>query len=628
MDVQTPAAEERHADGAPPNDGVRLEKGSTVGSRFVIDEQVAVDVHGTIYKAVDEKSGKTIAILMLDPDVVGDRAATERLRTAVKGATEMVHKNVLGVFGMGKEGRLRYVAREFVDGQTLADLLEKKAAAGKQFTLKGAYNLIAHVCNGLQYGRERMAHGTLRPSVVLINRLGRVKIADFGFAELRGAFVGRREVLSRWDAPCFPDADGVLADDLHALGIVLYGLLVGAPPAGPDIAAEADARLPAALADVIRRSLAGAEMRFSDPNELKSELMQAIESVRSGDASGVGPTPGLAGAPPAPGALDEDDVDDEDVQPAADAPAPAPKPAGGGFVIPELRPAGADVDDGTTQRWLLERDGIDYGPFSSKQIVDQLYKEEITAETILFDIETDRRLPMSEFEIFSETLVAWIHEKDQREKRRAEEAREAAIRRRTRIVLGSIFAVLVVVGGGFGGWFWYQSTLPVPQRAGLAGLVTSMKVGLPAVNLPEELPETAAEIRERRAREASDRANRAAAVERAQIAAEERLAASSTLDAAGTGGGTGDFDRGAFDRAVASRQGRYFKCLQDEVRRDPKIRSLTIEITVLPSGKLINVKMPSGTSRGQSCVRRALSGLAVPSFGGSNVKVKLPFQFQ
>lgn len=631
MDSVQSATDERTPEGAPPDDGARLKQGATVGNRFVIDEQIHVDVHGAIYRAVDEKSGKTIGILMMDPAVVGDRAVTERLRTAVKGATEMVHKNVVGVFGMGKEGRLRYVAREFVDGQTLADLLEKKGSAGKQFTLKGAYNLIAHVCNGLQYGRERMPHGTLRPSVVLINRLGRVKVADFGFAELRGAFVGRRGELTRWDQPCFPDAEGVAADDLHALGIILYSLLVGAPPATVDIGAEADARLPERLAGVVRRCLAGASERFDDPNELKSELMAAIEGVRSGDASGIGTSPGHLGAAPVhPGPIDEDDAEDEDaVQPALGAPPPSNlSKAPTGFVIPELRSAGANQDDGTAQRWLLERDGVDYGPFSSKQVVEQLYKEEIGSEVVLFDIETDRRLPMSEFEVFSDTIVAWIHEKDQREKRRAEEAREAAARRRTRIVLGSILAVVVLVGGGFGGWFWYQSTLPVPVKAGLADLVTAIGAGLPPVNLPEELPETAAEIRERREREAAARAGRVAAVERAQVAREEALAANNVLDAAGTDSGSGDFERSAFDRAVASRQGPMFKCLQDEVRRDPSVKALNVEITVLPSGELINVKMPGATSRGETCVRQSLRGLRVPSFAGTNVKVKLPYQFQ
>lgn len=658
--VQSPTNDERSPGASPPADGSPLKQGAVVGNRFVIDEQVHADVHGILYRAVDEKTGKTIAILMLDPAVVGDRGVTERLRAAVKTATEVRHKNLLGVFGMGKEGAHRYVARDFVDGQTLADLLDKKASAGKQFTLKGAYNLVAHVCNGLQYGRGQMDHGTLRPSVVLINRLGRVKLADYGFAELRGAFVARRDQLNRWDRPCFPDAEGVAVDDLHALGVMLYALLVGAPPETVDVAAEARARLPESLAAAVARCLVGAEQRFADPNELKVELMQAIEAARGSERSGVGPSPAaMAGEDDAADedAADEDDDDEMEVRPVAgsppDAPAPPPsaasaappgpapaagdgKAAGGkrgkkakagGFVIPDLGPGGGGEDDGTTQRWLMEQDGIDYGPFTGKQIVEKLFKEEITASTVIFDIETDRRLPLSEIDLFEDALMAWVHEKDKREKRRVEEAEQAAARRRTRIVLGTILFLLVTVGGGFGGWFFYQSTLPTPVKANFAGLVSVMRVGLPPVSLPEQLPETAAEIRERLEKEQAERLAKASAAERARIAREEQLAAASNLDATG-GGGSGRFDRGAFDQVIGGRQGNMVRCLQDEVRRNPRLKSLTVEITVIPTGELINVKMPGASGRGESCVRGALRGLRVPAFAGSNVKVKLPFQFE
>lgn len=616
MDTQSPAAEDSSLE--PGQVEPTLGSGARIGNRFVIGEQIREGVLGASYRSTDEKSGKTISILVLDPVLVSDRGTTERVRAAVKSATGLVHKNVLGVFGMGKEGRRRYVAREFVDGQTLAELLAKKAAAGKQFTLKGAYNLIAHICNGLQYARERMTHGTLRPSVVFINRTGRVKLADFGFADLRGAFLARRDQLDAWDRPCFPDEDGVAADDLHVLGVMLYALLTGRPPETLDVRAEATARLEAPMAELIGRCLIDAPDRLADPNELKRALMAAIDSHQGLQMSSPGQEAPIGRTAPLPVSELEEDVPPVSGRPPSKAPA--------GFVIPELNTAGSQEDDGTVQRWLMEKDGIDYGPFTSKQVVEKLFKEELHAESVLFDIETDRRLPLSEFEVFDEALRAWIHEKDQREKRRAEEAEEAAARRRTRLLLGTILTIVVLVGGGAGGWFLYQSTLPSPTKARLAALVMPMRGALPAVSLPEELPETAAEIRERREKETRDRRHAAAAAERAQIAREERLAASSTLDA--TGGGSGKFNRAAFDRAVAGRNGKLVKCLQNEVRRDPKLKSVTVEITVIPSGQLIGVKMPGGSARGQTCVRRAFAGLRVPAFAGTNVKVKLPFAFQ
>ncbi len=608
-------------------ESVRLKQGDIVGSRFVIDERLREDVTGTMYRAVDEKSGKKIAILMMDPATAGDKAATEALRTAVKAATELAHKNVVSVFGMGKEGRRRYVAREYVDGQTLAALLDKKATAGKQFTLKGAYNLIAHVCNALQYARATLPHGTLRPSAVLINRTGRVKVSDFGLAGTRPALEARRDALSPWDAACLP-AGAEHTDDLYAVGVMLYCLIVGRPPEGPvptlpDATAQ---KLPTALAEVLRRCVdPDPAQRFAEPAELKAELLQVVEAARGGERR----RPAVETPTEAAASIEVLDGTPMPARPGQAAPRAKkkarPKEAGG-FVIPELKAPSQADDDGTVQRWLVERGGTDYGPFTGKQVVEQLFKEEITGETTLYDIETDRRLALSEFDVFTEALVSWIHEKAEREKRAAEAASEAAAKRRNRILLGVMLGTVLVVGGGAGGWAWYRSTLPKPVKAHLGTLVTPMQVALPTVTLPEELPETFAEVEARKAKVAARTAKRRTAAERRRMEEEARLAASSEL-VVGSGDG-GKFDRSAFDRVIAGRNGRLMKCLQDEARRDPDLSAVEVHITVLPRGDLINVNMPGGTSAGSSCVRAALRGLKVPAFDGTNVKVKLPFNFR
>jgi len=678
---------------SPQPEFVRLKQGDTVGSRFVVDERLRDDVIGPIYRAVDEKSGRKIVIVMLEGVLATDGASTDELRTSIKAAAGLAHKNLVSVFGLGRENKRRYIAREFIDGQTLAELLEKKSEAGKCFTLKGAYNLVAHVSNALQYALPHLAHGTLRPGNVLINRTGRVKVADFGLGALRAGLVDLRASLGRWDAMCFPrgaaggaaggpaaaagplevhdthDADlnieGMLdtaeaaggapaagsasatrfaADDLFALGAILHALLAGRPidPDAPTVAPDVARRLPEGLEQVLLRCWGGEGVtRFRDPNELKTELLHIIEANRGPERDGEGDalrpessivsledSPSVSSAPAVPPPVRAPGTKPGPGKAAPRAARMRPEPAvdGGGFVIPELRTAGVVEDDGTTQRWLVEKQGVDYGPFTSKQIIEKLFGEEIVADTNLYDIETDKRLALSEHSLFDDALVSWVHEKAERDKRRAEEAREAADRRRTRTFMSIGIGLLIIVGGLGGGFAWYQSTLPKPEKAHLAGLVAKWTGTLPQILLPDEAPETVAETAERTKARQVDASMKRVRDEARKIVEEARLAASSELDGTMPGGGTGkSFDQDAMNALVAERNPQIIKCLQEEIRRDPGRRNFEIKATILPRGDVINVRMEGGTPSGNSCVRSALGSLKVPPFDGTNQALRLPF---
>ncbi|MBU0554143.1 protein kinase [Myxococcota bacterium] len=623
IETLSPSAAESRSVAPPPRE---LKRGERLGARFVIDERLRVDVMGVVYRAVDEHSGKALALTVLSPRLAEDEAVAEALRAAVERARGLTHRNIVVTYGMGKDvSGCVYVAREFVDGQTLTDALERKAKAGKRFTLKGAYNLIAHICNALQAARPVMHHGLLRPSSVLVNRTGRVKLGDFGLEALRPALVEGQRDLSVWDAPFFSPLSPPL-DDLQALGHLLFALLTARPPltSARRLPEEGVAGFPEALRDLFARAVDPAHpARFPDPNALTAELLHLVETVRSTiepqrPPTAPPPVPApSASAPPAPSAPP---------RPSMKPPAPPAPPSlrsGGGFVIPDLKAKPREIaDDGTVPRWLVERDGIDYGPFTAKDVITQLFKKETTPETLLYDVETDRRLPLSEFTVFDEALVAWLHEKAEREKQAMEAAVAAASRRQTRIIISIILLLVVGGGGGVGGWFYYQSTLPTPREGRLHTLVAAFNAPLPNITPPEELPKTEAELREERERVLAHRRSAAAAAERAQIAKEEQLAAASELSMSGSGR---RFNNDALNQAVAGRTGRLTKCLQDEARRDPNLKSVGVSFTVIPKGDLINVKMPGATPKGSRCARQALAGLKVPAFDGANVKINLPF---
>lgn len=616
MKLETPGTPDLQPSPPPMPEGkaTPLKQGDTLGGRFVVDETLGSTPVGSAWQAVDQKSGRRIVLHILDPALLTDRARTEQVRAAVKKATSLAHKNIAGTFGMGKQGDWRYVAREFVDGRTLAGLLEKKAEAGKRFSLKGAYNLVAHVCNALQAAHEHLPHGLLRPSCIHVNRQGRVKIAELGLGDLRAAVIPHASRQPDWDRAFLNAEPDPARSDLRALGLLVLTLLTGRPAVADAELSEVLMGMPDGLIDVVAGALDPAHHAAVDsPRAFKAALQAATAGARAeadSSAPEVAPPP-----PPSPA----------DVMSSAPPPPAGPPAARGLPTVPGAAPAADDVpDDGTLQRWLVRKDDTDFGPFTHKEVVDQLFAEEIDAETELYDIETDRRLTFSEFSAFEDDLVAWIHEKAKREKARAEAAAKAKARRRNRLLLTFVGGPLLAIAAGVGGWLWYQSTLPKPERAYLPQLVTRINGTLPAVTLPEEAPETLAEKQARKKAAADARATRAAQAEARKVAREAKLAAQSELS---VGAGTGKkFDSGAFNRLISKRSGRLTKCLENEARRDPNLRSVTVKMTIIPRGDVINVSLKGGSSRGNACVRSALSGLKVSAFDGTNRKVSLPFQ--
>lgn len=299
----------------------------------------------------------------------------------------------------------------------------------------------------------------------------------------------------------------------------------------------------------------------------------------------------------------------------------APVASPGGFVIPDLGYHSAL--DPEALRWIVRREGLDYGPYSSNQIVQQLFKEEIDTEQLLFDVETEEIRPISDIEFFEEILHKWAHERAARLRKKEEEEIAKKGRRRNAIINGTLLGLILLIGGSVGGYFWYQSTLPTPVRSDIAQAITPFEAALPAAILPDEAPITEAE-RIEKARSAS----RAAAVararaEQAKIRREREIAESSNLDlSAGDGA---KFQLKALNGAVAARHGRLSKCLTAEARRDPTAKVLKVKMTALPQGQVLNVSLVKGSAGGNRCVREALDGIKIPPFSGTNRTVTLPF---
>ncbi|HEX9101789.1 MAG TPA: serine/threonine-protein kinase, partial [Polyangia bacterium] len=417
--------------------GARLANGVRLNDRYEIEELLGRTPYGESYRARDLASGQLVTIKALNPALIADGATMERLTREVQVASQLDHKNIAATYGLfgAQVGAdpVAYLACEFVDGQTLRDMLEKKRASGRAFSLKGAYNVIAHLCNALVYAHGATVHGALTPDSVMVNSAGRVKLGDFGLARtLKPLDNFQAQVAAGTMAALAPEmmSNPEAADaraDLYSVGVILFELLTGRTPADsferPSVAAPG---VPAAVDPVVEMCLKPSpDERYADAQTLKDALQQALAADLAGPnaqaAAAIAMPPGAAPqAPkkpmpmvntptppprPAMSSAPKTPVPPPRPQPQAplaSAPPPQRTPAPSS---PQRRPsleqaavpqsfnvdAALSAVDDTHERWLIQKDKLDFGPFTMKEVRSQIEQGKIRGEHVIIDTENGQR---------------------------------------------------------------------------------------------------------------------------------------------------------------------------------------------------------------------------------------------
>ncbi len=414
-----------------------LATGTVVGGRFEIERAVGEDALGAILAAKDQKTQRPIAVRVLSPGLIATDDAVEVLRKHVKVAAGIQHRNVVATYGMGtdKQSGSRYVANEWVDGQTLGEVVAAKAGSGEPMSLRGAYNVVAHVCRALEAVRAKgSCHGALRPTVVYVTKSGRVKVGNLGvdLAVVQAAGpaalgAGEQAFLApEVKAGAHPDT----RSDVFGIGGLLYAMLTGRSPLDEFVApSEAHPEATPEVDAVLMRCLgADPASRFASPSELRDALValatqkEVTASHDEEDFGGeahvdvdIGSVPPPAPATPrvtpprpasAPAAAASPQVGQ---RVALDASFRAPVEA----VVPAMS---AEVDLGAllskitendAPRWMVVKDNLDHGPFSGRELVNLILKGEVLAEHGLLNMDTGERRKVGEAPEFSEFCEQW-----------------------------------------------------------------------------------------------------------------------------------------------------------------------------------------------------------------------------
>ncbi len=234
---------------------------------------------GAVYQARQPALDRVVALKILPPQTAGGPGFVERFNREARALARLNHPNIVGVYEFGQVNGLPFFIMEFVDGLNLRQL----ERAGK-LSAREALQIVPQICDALQFAHdEGVVHRDIKPENILLDKKGRVKIADFGIAKILGnttevdltgtqSAIGTPHYMApeQMEKPTTVDHRA----DIFSLGVVFYEMLTGelplgkfAPPSSRKI--EVDVRLD----DVVLRALEkDPERRYQHASQVKTAV--------------------------------------------------------------------------------------------------------------------------------------------------------------------------------------------------------------------------------------------------------------------------------------------------------------------------------------------------------------------
>jgi eukaryotic-like serine/threonine-protein kinase len=208
---------------------------TVLNDRYEIQQRIGRGGMADVFLARDLLLDRLVAIKVLFPEFATDPNFVERFRREAQSAANLTHPNIVAVYDWGKYANTYFMAMEYVQGRTLADILRANGHVNSVQAAEIANEVAAALGNAHASG---VVHRDIKPANILIGANGQVKVADFGIARAMNApsennltQVGSVMGTATYFSP--EQAQGAQPDprsDLYSLGIVLYEMVAGKPP--------------------------------------------------------------------------------------------------------------------------------------------------------------------------------------------------------------------------------------------------------------------------------------------------------------------------------------------------------------------------------------------------------------
>jgi serine/threonine protein kinase len=209
-----------------PGEGDRL-------AAYLLEARLGEGGMGVVFRAVRETDGEVVALKLLRPELAEDDVYVRRFEREGRAASGLVHPHLVSVLDTGSHGGRRYLVTSYVEGASLADVLEEGVLSGGSVVrLAAGVGSALDALHGIG-----LVHRDVKPSNILVDERGRSLLTDFGVARgdadtaltAPGRVVGTVDYLAPEVIRGKPSSP---ASDMYALGCVVHECLAGTPPFG------------------------------------------------------------------------------------------------------------------------------------------------------------------------------------------------------------------------------------------------------------------------------------------------------------------------------------------------------------------------------------------------------------
>jgi len=619
------------------------------GERFEPKQLLSKDLFGEVHIAMDVKNKRRVGLRLINNDLVASEAVMDQLRNEMMTASTFVHRNVLTTYGMGRgpDGRV-FVSLEFIEGERLEALLLRRKKSGKHFSNRGLYNIAANILNGLEYIHTKSFHGALSPRVILVNRSGRIKVGEIGLSSLLLAappahFAKFPE--SRFLAPEVRNRPGRMdaRSDIYGVGALLYYILTNTLPVGNVPAREKiKPEIPAKIYDIIVKAMdPDPARRFATAVEMRNLLREVAHSRDS------------ALPPPPEGETVDDDIAIDIVIEAAMAPSPqasapgvravpaAPMHSGAHQALPAFQasvsgamPAiqslsGFDmskilstVSSDNVERWMVQKDKLDHGPFTDRELIQQILRGEVVAKHNLLNMDNGVRKKVKDWPEFVEFLARYQQRKKLEEEKAAKQRAEKVESRTNWTQYTIAGAIVIVIGIGIGLYFYSRQRSESKARSGneIAAMFEKGEIQLKMSAGILEGPDSD------RARRGGHHGGKAGGgTHGGGSSYEEAMNQAVDLGNLLQQGGQTQLTAPMITQIMQQNQRKFFPCIIAELSKNPTLKEVKMNFVISGSGEVAGTTVMSASTSLQQCMASKMQSLKFPAFSSPRMGATFSF---